>query len=483
MMTTGRPWLQKLGVGLLAAVGLMLVLGSLQAYAQNYVGSGVCKTCHQSIWDDYMKSGHPWKIQKVEGAPPTYPEGTSPGVPNPPADKTWNDITYVIGGYGWKARFMDTEGYILTGDSIRQYNLANEDLGTEAGWVGYDAAEAPRKPYTCGGCHTTGWVATGENGPHQDNLPGIYGTWTEPGVRCEACHGPASEHVSAPLDSTKRPSTEERCAQCHKRGDPNVIDAKGGFIKHHEQYEELIASPHKMFKCQTCHRPHKSTIYDLGGFKGEDATCKTCHSGVQIKIAEMASLECQDCHMARVAKSAVGITVQTGAGPIGVGDIKSHIFNISDDPNFSMFAADGKSVVKDADGEAHIEIGRVCLRCHTSRDVAWAAQNAEAVHTGATVVEADEPVGNVPEAFALYQNYPNPFNPTTTIGFDLKETSVVRLTLHTVTGKQVAVLTNERLPAGHHEITFSADGLPSGVYIYRIQAGSFTATRKLTLLK
>ncbi|HFE53381.1 MAG TPA: T9SS type A sorting domain-containing protein, partial [Bacteroidetes bacterium] len=58
-----------------------------------------------------------------------------------------------------------------------------------------------------------------------------------------------------------------------------------------------------------------------------------------------------------------------------------------------------------------------------------------------------------------------------------------KLTLHTVTGKQIAVLTNERLPAGHHEVTFSAEGLPSGVYIYRIQAGSFTATRKLTLLK
>ena len=483
MMTTGRPWLQKLGVGLLAAVGFLLVLGSLQAYAQNYVGSGTCKTCHQSIWDDYMKSGHPWKIQKVEGAPPTYPEGTSPGVPNPPADKTWNDITYVIGGYGWKARFMDAEGYILTGDSIRQYNLPNENLGTEAGWVGYDADKAPRKPYTCGSCHTTGWVGTGESGPHQDNLPGIYGTWVEEGVRCEACHGPASEHVSAPLDSTKRPSTEERCGECHARGDVNQIDAKGGLIKHHEQYEDLLASPHKIFECGRCHEPHKSTKYHFGGYKGDDRTCKVCHSDKEIKIQRMANLECHDCHMPYVAKSAVAITVQTGAGPVPKGDIRTHIFRISDDPDWKMFTDDGKYVRLDADGKAHLELKYVCLTCHTSHDVAWAAQNAEAVHSGASVVEADEPVAKVPDAFALYQNYPNPFNPTTTIAFDLKETSVVKLTLHTVTGKQIAVLTNERLPAGHHEVTFSAEGLPSGVYIYRIQAGAFTANRKLTLLK
>ena len=59
---------------------------------------------------------------------------------------------------------MDLEGYILTGPENRQFNLANDILGTEPHWTGYSAADAPRKPYTCGACHTTGWQATGPEG-------------------------------------------------------------------------------------------------------------------------------------------------------------------------------------------------------------------------------------------------------------------------------------------------------------------------------
>lgn len=156
-----------------------------------YAGSATCANCHNDIHAKYARSGHPLKIQKIEGKPPSYSLGTSAGVPRPPAGMDWADISHVIGGYGWKARFMDCEGYILTGKMDRQFNRANNDLGLAAGWSGYDAKTAPRKPYTCGACHTTGWSETGPDGPHQDGLPGIYGTWREPGVTCEACHGPA----------------------------------------------------------------------------------------------------------------------------------------------------------------------------------------------------------------------------------------------------------------------------------------------------
>lgn len=114
--------------------------------AQEYAGSETCKTCHGDIYDTFIKTGHPHKITKINGAAPVFPEGTSPGVPNPPSDMTWNDVSYIIGGFGWKARFMDLEGYILTGDSIRQYNLAKSHLGLDAHWIGYDPKEAPRKP-------------------------------------------------------------------------------------------------------------------------------------------------------------------------------------------------------------------------------------------------------------------------------------------------------------------------------------------------
>ena len=77
--------------------------------------------------------------------------------------------------------WRSTESFAYEGDKDRQYNLANPHLEAKADWSGYDAAKAPRKPYTCGSCHTTGWVATGADGPHQDGFPGIHGTWVATG--------------------------------------------------------------------------------------------------------------------------------------------------------------------------------------------------------------------------------------------------------------------------------------------------------------
>ena len=89
----------------------------------------------------------------------------------------------------------------------------------------------------------------------------------------------------------------------------------------------------------------------------------------------------------------------------------------------------------------------------------------------------------VPEAYQLAANYPNPFNPTTTITFALPEAAPVRLTVYDVTGRAVAHLIDETRAAGWHEVRFDASGLPSGVYLYHIVAGSFTQTRRMVLVK
>ena len=83
----------------------------------------------------------------------------------------------------------------------------------------------------------------------------------------------------------------------------------------------------------------------------------------------------------------------------------------------------------------------------------------------------------------LEQNYPNPFNPSTTIKFELPRTSHVNLSVYDVLGRQVSVLVNERTNAGVYEVKFDASGLASGVYFYRLIAGSFTQTKKLLLLR
>jgi hypothetical protein len=99
------------------------------------------------------------------------------------------------------------------------------------------------------------------------------------------------------------------------------------------------------------------------------------------------------------------------------------------------------------------------------------------------IVSGVVPDMQIPEEFSLNQNYPNPFNPSCTIRYGLPQSSPVSLTLYTLLGQRVAVLDEGLKQAGYHEVTFSAAGLASGVYLYRLDAGSFTTTRKMVVLK
>ena len=90
---------------------------------------------------------------------------------------------------------------------------------------------------------------------------------------------------------------------------------------------------------------------------------------------------------------------------------------------------------------------------------------------------------NAPYRFELFNNYPNPFNPSTVIGYQLAVNSPVTIKVYDVLGREVMTLVNERQTAGDHSVKFDARNLPSGVYFYRLNAGSFSDTKKLLLLK
>jgi hypothetical protein len=102
--------------------------------------------------------------------------------------------------------------------------------------------------------------------------------------------------------------------------------------------------------------------------------------------------------------------------------------------------------------------------------------------TDATSID-DNGKSTPPEEFALLQNYPNPFNPNTTIKYRLPEKSSVTLKVFDVIGKEIATLVNEEKSAGSFEVEFNAEILTSGVYFYRLQAGSFVETKKMVLIK
>ena len=89
----------------------------------------------------------------------------------------------------------------------------------------------------------------------------------------------------------------------------------------------------------------------------------------------------------------------------------------------------------------------------------------------------------IPGTVQLHQNYPNPFNPTTTIRYGLPSRSHVTLTVFNTLGQQVATVVQGEQEAGFHEVRFDASGLSSGVYLYRLQAGSYVETRKLVFVR
>ncbi|NIA26104.1 MAG: hypothetical protein GWP04_11130 [Gammaproteobacteria bacterium] len=334
----------------------------------DYVGTQTCAGCHPDNAEEFLKSGHPYKLNKVvDGQPPTYPFTEVTEVPE---GYTWNDIAYVIGGYNWKARFIGLDGYIITGhaDATTQYNFPNPDIGLGGNWVAYHAGE--QKAYDCGPCHTTGYRPEG----HQDGLEGIIGTWAEPGIQCEECHGPGSNHVADPYGvAMKVDVSSQACTSCHRRGSTLTIDASKGFIKHHEQGEELLQTKHAALSCVTCHDPHTGVIAlrQAGEDYAAKFPCATCHedeANYQKSTVMSSFVNCIDCHMPRIDKSAVGDAAAW------TGDIRTHLFAI--DPDLaSQFSEDG------SEANSAITLDWACKSCHRDGGSAAVKTDAELKQT------------------------------------------------------------------------------------------------------
>lgn len=98
-------------------------------------------------------------------------------------------------------------------------------------------------------------------------------------------------------------------------------------------------------------------------------------------------------------------------------------------------------------------------------------------------VSVDHDESSRPTAFVLYQNYPNPFNPSTTVRFEVGGLGFVSLKVYNLLGQEVATLVNDELEPGQYDVLWNADGVASGVYVYRLSAGSFTESKRMLLLR
>ncbi|RLD54550.1 MAG: hypothetical protein DRJ05_14425, partial [Bacteroidetes bacterium] len=268
------------------------------------------------------------------------------------------------------------------------------------------------------------------------------------------------------------------CGTCHNRDYKAQINASGGFIKHHEQWDEFTHTEHygEGMTCLTCHDPHKRTIWDGDGIK---MACGTCHSD-QVDITNHGpGATCIDCHMAFAAKSG------TTRGESGYkGDVRSHLFKITVNDE-SMFTEDGSWVRDDDEREASLSPAYTCLGCHNNdpNDNIPDKTLEEAVEDANDMHEVDGIAHNSELEMSIY---PNPSNGPTKISFVTNE-SDVSVKIFSISGQLVYQMKNISDPSGTHIIYWDGNSntgtmVETGYYFIKITAGTRTSTKKLVLV-
>ena len=496
--------------------GFLMIPGGENVTA-TFVGSEACSGCHSSKYNDWVVSGHPYKFTIIEnGQPPVYPpeainfqdqymENLADG------SHTWDDIGGIIGGYGWKARFVGTDGHLIgtAGSSYPTagygHNQFNFYGGENHGWVDYHPADEKIYNYGCFKCHTTGgdtsgtWLAT---------APGL-GTFTEGGVGCEGCHGPGSDHIAAPSSSNidkvyefahqdnaiggleidgvvQTPNANGDdvnflCGTCHNRDYKDPINASSGFIKHHEQWDEFMTTDHygAGFDCLTCHDPHKRVIWDGDGIT---KTCGTCHPDQIENINHEGDATCIDCHMPFAAKSG------TTRGESGYkGDVRSHLMRIIPDTN-SMFIEDGSFVKDDDEREAALSPAYSCLGCHNDDpDDLIPDKTLEQAAAGAKFMHSPENITQHENNISLGV-YPNPTRGLTNINFVLTNSEMVSVEIFNTSGQLVYSLRNVQMTAGEQLIQWEGTSnagasIEAGYYFIQVTTGNHVSVQKLIMMK
>lgn len=324
---------------------------SARPLESGYVGAEVCMGCHQKEYDQWKTSGHARILRKpaeqgIEAIP--FPEGYNK-----------QNVSYAIGGYRWKALFLDQNGYLITssiaGQGKNQYDLKSKT------WVDYFRGQ--KVPYSCGGCHTTGFSVDG----HQNGLEGIIGTWKFEGVQCEVCHGPGALHAQSSLKADIK-IDRNICSQCHGTKPLDVIPLQGVFLAPYTEADQLMKSGMRQFACVVCHNPH------LPAGNSIKQSCESCHQKTMAayrgSYMYKLGVKCIDCHM-----PPAGIIAEGDAKTFD-GDFKSHLFKIDHRIEFHVITKNGQRM-----NPGYLSVEYACMRCHSLyHNRQWAQSTAMFAH-------------------------------------------------------------------------------------------------------
>ncbi len=200
-----------------------------------YLKSNTCENCHKLKYDNWTGTMHRVMLTNNSTA-------QAMGLPTPPGSN-WENMTYVIVGKP-ELRYLNESGYLF-----KRYFAENQTF----------ADYGPRQ-YTCGSCHTTGYNASG----NQNGLPGIVGTWSEPGIACEECHGPAGNGHQVEANVS-----EQVCLQCH-----NGSTRQGTWLS--SAHSPPLKAP---AECLRCHSPFDyAKNKTVTGETAINVVCASCHN-------------------------------------------------------------------------------------------------------------------------------------------------------------------------------------------------------------
>ncbi|MFN0156673.1 MAG: phospholipase D-like domain-containing protein [Bacteroidota bacterium] len=178
-----------------------------------------------------------------------------------------------------------------------------------------------------------------------------------------------------------------------------------------------------------------------------------------------------------------GVDMHLKAGP----GLLHHKYGIIDaeDPNWNAITITGSHNWSNSAENANNENTLIIRDGNITNQFLqeFAARYYQFGGTDTIFVGVEEVGGEVPTAFSLSQNYPNPFNPSTVFNYQLATSNVVSLKVYDILGREVATLVDGKQNAGNYRVEFNAAGLSSGVYFYRLEAGSFVEQKKMILMK